>query len=393
MGQGFLGSGGENHHKSTDLWGPFPARQHQPPTRGLPDSSSHWSQVWGWSNCQSHKGSRAGPYCPHLGLCRFPRCGLLELPGREKIFSRPFWRSCCLPLRKSRGPRTHRGCWGPGDDDAVPRALTNTDPPRSAGPHWLSLSLCDTGKPLHCAFCPLAPSWHKFCWALREGNNKTCQGDVILPRRLGHVWEMPVVSGSRRTVWAPGPVANCLWNAAVTHWRPCGWARLTLPFLDVPSLRCAGMWDAECCIHVGFLEVVSLLLGKGRLQDTPPWTVTRTALGTGPVTFCKVSVAIDGHQVQGAPAWLRRGGTEAAGEGICRQRRRRTLQLSERAGSSSMAPQWCRGTPRSAGQRESPEITFMCTGKRPATRGPGPFSRERTVLSANGRPRRPQANG
>lgn len=46
-------------------------------------------------------------------------------------------------------------------------------------------------------------------------------------------------------------------------------------FLDIPQdVRDT---DAECCIHVGFLEVVSLLAGKRRLGDTLLRSMTRTA--------------------------------------------------------------------------------------------------------------------
>lgn len=65
------------------------------------------------------------------------------------------------------------------------RALTTADPPLSAGSRLSRLKLGDTEKQFYHAFCPVVPNWHTFCRALREGNNKTYQGLVISPRRLG----------------------------------------------------------------------------------------------------------------------------------------------------------------------------------------------------------------
>lgn len=148
------------------------------------------------------------------------------------------------------------------------------------------------------AFGPLVPNWREFFCVLREGNNETCQGHVIISRCLGCAWETPVAFGSKRAVWAPGargslPVERDL-VLLETLW--LGHALPQLP--DLPPLRCAGCgmlsaaftWASwRRCLGSWAGET-----GGGSTTDSDP-TALRRALGT--VSLCKVSVLITCHQI------------------------------------------------------------------------------------------------
>lgn len=99
------------------------------------------------------------------------------------------------------------------------RALTNPDPPLSVGPACRDSSSVAQGS--H----SVMPS---VLWSPIGINSAgRCEEEIIKPARTrssfpdvwGHVWERPVASGPRRTVWAPGCMANRLRNVTLSRWR------------------------------------------------------------------------------------------------------------------------------------------------------------------------------
>lgn len=125
------------------------------------------------------RGGPAGPGCPRLRPCRSRRCGLgpsrsppSTCPDRGVTFSRD----------RALGPGAHV-C--PGLPGGTQRALTAAGPALSADSRLSRHKLGDAEKRLHHTFGPVVLNWHKFCWALRGGNNKTDQGLATGPRRPG----------------------------------------------------------------------------------------------------------------------------------------------------------------------------------------------------------------
>lgn len=113
------------------------------------------------------------------------------------------------------------------------------------------------------AFCPFVPNWREFCWIYEKETVKTAKATSSFPAVWGscgkHRWRLDPRGVSRRL----GPAANLWWNATSSRWGRCGQATLIPQFPDILALRRPGHRDTECCIRVGFLEVVSWLPGRG----------------------------------------------------------------------------------------------------------------------------------
>lgn len=142
-------------------------------------------------------------------------------PASAKTFSRLSWRGSYFPLWRSclAHTPTSRAARNDWQDVPTPKAPTNPDPPLSVGPACHDSSSVAQGS--HSIMLSVL-------WSPVGINSAGCyEEEIIKPARTrssfpdvwGHVWERPVASGPKRTVWAPGCMANRLRNVTLSRWR------------------------------------------------------------------------------------------------------------------------------------------------------------------------------